>query len=229
MNFSYGDEESRFEIFLSSIESNKTDELMQLEREAIEDDVPIIRRATQSLLRVILAAHRPGRILEIGAAVGFSALFMAEYDDDLKELITIENYPPRIEAAKENFKKFKKEDLITLIERDAAEVLSELTGTFDLIFLDGPKAQYINFLPELTRLLETGGILVSDNVLKEGDILMPHYAIKKRDRTIHKRMREYLYELTHSECFVTTILSAGDGTAISVKKDVKDDTPDGEM
>ena len=213
----YTSDEERFEIFLSSIEKNNTAELMSLEEEAKADEVPVIRRATQSLLKVILASAKPARILEIGTAVGFSALFMAEYCPGLKELITIENYMPRILKARENITRFGREDLITMIEGDAGEVTDELEGEFDLIFLDGPKAQYIYLLPKLLRLLKVGGILVSDNVLQEGDILKPHYGIRKRDRTIHKRMREYLYEITHRENLVTTVLSAGDGTAVSVK------------
>ena len=105
-----------------------------------------------------------------------------------------------------------------MLEGDAADILKELEGTFDLIFMDAAKGQYIHFMPDILRLLASGGILVSDNVLQDGDIMESRFAVTRRNRTIHSRMREYLFELTHHELLETCILPVGDGITASVKK-----------
>ena len=142
---------------------------------------------------------------------------MAEYDPVPCEIVTIENYEKRIPIARENFKRAGKEEQITLLEGDAAEILPTLTEPFDLIFMDAAKGQYIHFLPDVMRLLKVGGVLVSDNVLQDGDIIESHYAVERRNRTIYKRMREYLYELKHDERLMTSIVPIGDGATLSVK------------
>jgi predicted O-methyltransferase YrrM len=154
----------------------------------------------------------------VGTAVGFSAILMAEYDPVECRIVTIENYEKRIPIAKENFIRAGKEHQITLLEGDAAEILPTLEESFDLIFMDAAKGQYIHFMPQVLRLLKSGGVLVSDNVLQDGDILESHYVVERRQRTIHKRMREYLYELTHNEELVTAILPVGDGITVSTRK-----------
>ena len=166
---------------------------------------------------MLLALKKPERILEIGTAVGFSALFMSEYAPAGCRITTIEKYEKRIPAARENFRQAGRDDRIVLVEGDAGEILPELTGGYDFIFMDGAKGQYIHFLPDVLRLLNAGGILVSDNVLQGGDILESRFAVTRRDRTIHARMRAYLYELKHNRELETVILTAGDGTAVSVK------------
>jgi predicted O-methyltransferase YrrM len=143
---------------------------------------------------------------------------MAEYDPVDCQIVTIENYEKRIPIAKENFIRADKAEQITLLEGDAAEILPTLSEPFDLIFMDAAKGQYIHFMPEVLRLLKSGGVLVSDNVLQDGDILESHYVVERRQRTIHKRMREYLYELTHNEALVTAILPVGDGITVSTRK-----------
>ena len=193
--------------------------LHMIEKEAIRDDVPIIRKESGELLRILLQIKKPEKILEVGAAIGFSSVFMGENTDNNTHITTIENYPPRIERAKVNIALAGMEDKITLISGDAAEVLKELSGSWDFIFMDAAKGQYIHFMPEVMRLLAPGGILVSDNVLQDGDIFESRYGIKRRYHTIHNRMREYLYALTHDEELDTVILETGDGMAISVKKE----------
>ena len=193
--------------------------LHMIEKEAIRDDVPIIRKESGELLRILLQIKKPEKILEVGAAIGFSSVFMGENTDNNTHITTIENYPPRIERAKANIALAGMEDKITLIPGDAAEVLKELSGSWDFIFMDAAKGQYIHFMPEVMRLLAPGGILVSDNVLQDGDIFESRYGIKRRNHTIHNRMREYLYSLTHDEALDTVILETGDGMAISVKKE----------
>ena len=169
-------------------------------------------------MKVLLAMQRPMRILEVGTAVGFSSILMAEYNPVECEIVTIENYAKRIPIARENFIRAGKEKQITLIEGDATEVLKTLDTPFDMIFMDAAKGQYINFMPDILRLLKVNGVLVSDNVLQDGDIIESHYAVTRRNRTIYKRMREYLYELTHREDLVTAVLPVGDGITLSIKK-----------
>lgn len=208
----------RLITYINSLDQENPPYLNELEAYARETQVPIIRRQMQSLLRVLFALNRPEQILEVGTAIGFSALFMSEYAPKDCHITTIEKYEKRIPLAKENFKKAGKEEQITLLEGDAKEILAELTGSYDLIFMDAAKGQYIHFLPDVLRLLRSGGILVSDNVLQEGDIIESRFAVTRRNRTIHARMREYLYELKHNEELETVILTLGDGTAVSVKK-----------
>ncbi|MCD7921191.1 MAG: O-methyltransferase [Clostridiales bacterium] len=209
--------DERLTTYLNSLGTENTLLLEDIEREAREQHVPVIRREMQSLLKVLLAVHRPESILEVGTAVGFSALFMAEYDPAEAVITTIENYEKRIPVARANFARAGRDGQITLLEGDAAELLPELGGPYDFIFMDAAKGQYIHFMPEVLRLLAPGGILLSDNVLQDGDIIESKFAVTRRNRTIHKRMREYLYELTHHPLLTTTILPVGDGAAVSVK------------
>ena len=210
--------EERMRTYINSLDMGNTPFLEKLEKEALEGRVPIIRKEMQSFLKMMLAAIRPGKILEVGTAVGFSTLLMCEYGPDDLKITTIENYEKRIPVAKENFRRAGRESQITLLEGDAGEILKELTGTFDMVFMDAAKGQYINWLPDVLRLMKEGSVLVSDNVLQEGDIIESHFIVTRRNRTIYKRMREYLYELTHSDELVTSVLPIGDGITVSVKK-----------
>ena len=194
--------DERLVTYINSLDTGNTRILDAVEREALDSYVPIIRKEMQSFLKLLLAMTKPKRILEVGTAVGFSSILMAEYDPVPCEIVTIENYEKRIPIARENFKRAGKEEQITLLEGDAAEILPTLTEPFDLIFMDAAKGQYIHFMPDILRLLKTGGTLVSDNVLQDGDIIESHYAVIRRNRTIYKRMREYLYELTHRKDLV---------------------------
>lgn len=207
--------QERITSFIRSLDQGNTSFLNEIEKEAQEAGVPIIRPETQRLLKFLLQMQKPGRILEIGCAVGFSALLMSEYGEKGCHITTIENYEKRILKARENFARAGKEEEITLLAGDAADILKELTGPYDMVFMDAAKGQYLSFLPEVMRLLSPGGLLVSDNVLQEGDILESRYAVTRRDRTIHSRMREYLYQITHDERLETVILPLGDGVAAS--------------
>ena len=204
--------------YINSLDRGNTPFLNQLEMDALKNQVPIIRRETQSLLKVLLRIKTPSRILEVGTAVGFSALLMSTYGPENCRITTIENYDKRIPIARENFKKAGKEEQITLLEGDAREILKTLEEPFDFIFMDAAKGQYIHFLPDILRLLSRGGILISDNVLQDGDIIESHFAVERRNRTIYKRMREYLSALKNSDVLETSILPLGDGVALSVKK-----------
>lgn len=211
-------EEERIVSFIHSLEKDAPQILTEIEKEAKETDVPIIRKETQGLLRFLVASNRPESILEVGTATGFSALLMWVASERKAKITTIEKYEKRIPIARDNFKRAGAEENILLIEGDAMEVLQGLEGEFSMIFMDAAKGQYLNFLPEVTRLLKKDGILISDNVLQDGDVCESRFAVTRRNRTIHSRMREYLYELTHSSVYETVILNIGDGVTLSVKK-----------
>ncbi len=210
--------DERLATFINSLDAGNAPYLNELERYAKKTNVPIIRTEMQSLLKFLLAMKEPKEILEVGTAIGFSALLMSEYGPKDCHITTIEKYEKRIPLAKENFKKAGKEENITLLEGDATEILQTLEGTYDFIFMDAAKGQYINFLPDIMRLLKVGGLLISDNVLQDGDIIESRFAVTRRNRTIHARMREYLYELKHHEALETVILPVGDGVTISVRR-----------
>lgn len=210
--------DERITAYINSLDMGSSKLLNQIEEEARRDCVPIIRREMQSFLKTLLAAKQPRAILEVGTAVGFSALLMCEYAHPKAHLTTIEKYEKRIPIARENFKRAGREKQITLLAGDAAEYLRKMTGPFDFIFMDAAKGQYIHFLPDVLRLLEPGGLLVSDNVLQDGDLIESRFAVERRNRTIHSRMREYLYELKHNPQLVTSILPLGDGVTLSVKR-----------
>lgn len=207
----------RISVFAESLHAEESPELRQLERKALEDGIPIIRPHTRGLIQCLLEMLRPARILEIGTAVGYSALVMYTYAPAPCEIITIERDEERAARARENFAAFSAEG-VTLLEGDAAGVLPELQGTFDLIFMDAAKGQYIRFLPEVIRLLRPGGVLLSDNVLKEGEILESKFAVTRRNRTIHKRMREYLTAISEDPRLRTVLLETGDGATLSVRR-----------
>lgn len=210
--------DERLVTYINSLDTGNTEILDLIEKEAIDTYVPIIRKEMQTFLKLLLAMKKPARILEVGTAVGFSAILMAEYNPIKAQIVTIENYDKRIPIARENFRRAGKEEQITLLEGDAAEVLKTLDEPFDFIFMDAAKGQYINFMPEIMRLLSKDGVLVSDNVLQDGDIIESRYVVTRRNRTIHKRMREYLYELTHHEELVTAVLPVGDGITVSTRR-----------
>lgn len=211
--------DERIVDYIRSLETRNSEILEMIEQEALKERVPIIRKEMQSFLKVLLLLKRPKRILEIGAAVGFSALLMSEYAGSGCRIDTIENYEKRIQKAEENIKRAGKEEQIHLLKGDAMEILKTLEEAYDMIFVDAAKAQYIAYFPEAMRLLNNGGILISDNVLQDGGIMESRFAVERRDRTIHSRMREYLYLLKHDERLETAVVPIGDGASVSIKKE----------
>lgn len=210
----------RIASYIESLEIELPEHLREIEKEALADYVPIIKKPTRSLLRFLIHLYRPKRILEVGTAVGFSAILMSEYMAEDCTITTIENYPKRIEEAKRNIKENGKENVITLLEGDATDILPELAREgqqYDMIFMDAAKGQYPNFLPHILTMLPKGGLLISDNVLQDGDIVESRYAVIRRNRTIHSRMRDYLYQLTHMEGMDSIVLPIGDGVTLSTK------------
>ena len=209
----------RLAVYLRSLEREDSLLIQEIEAHARENFVPIMRKETGAFLKTLITMKKPSRILEVGTATGYSAICMSQVLGEDGTITTIEKYEKRIPIARENFRKAGKEKQITLLEGDAAEVLPALTGPYDFIFMDAAKGQYLHFLPEVMRLLAPGGVLVTDNVLQDGTILESRFAVTRRDRTIHSRMRDYLYELKHRDDLETAVVPIGDGVTVSVKKE----------
>ncbi len=210
----------RITAYINSLEPELTPELLALEKEALQKHVPIIKKETQGVLKFLLQLQQPKRILEVGTAIGFSALFMSEYSSKDCRITTIEKVPMRLEEAVKNLndERFVHRAKVQLLQGEALEILKQLVQEkqqYDMIFLDAAKAQYMSFLPELMNLLEGKGMLITDNVLQDGTVTQSRYSITRRDRTIHTRMREYLYAITHMEELSSVVLPVGDGVALS--------------
>ena len=212
------DTQENIQTFMESLDPGNTDLLKEMEREALADGIPIIRTQTQSLIRFLMEARKPAAILEAGTATGFSASLMYTFAPENARITTIEKDPERIQKARENFAKIGAGERIRLLSGDAAQILKELEGPYDFIFMDAAKGQYIRFLPDVLRLLSPSGILLSDNIFEGGEVLRSRFAVPRRDRTIHRRMREYLEAITRDERLVTVLLEEGDGAALSVRK-----------
>ena len=209
----------RIVSYIHSLEKTNSEVLEKIEEQAHIDNVPIIRKEMESFLMVMLYIKKPKRILELGTAVGYSAILMSECIDEGGKITTIENYEKRIVEAKKNIELSGKGQVIELLEGDATEVMKTLPSQqFDFVFMDAAKAQYIYFLPEVLRLMKKGAVLITDNVLQEGDLIESRFVVERRDRTIHKRMREYLEVVKNHEELETSIVPIGDGITISVKK-----------
>ena len=202
----------RIVSYIHSLEKTNSEVLEKIEEQAHIDNVPIIRKEMESFLRVMLYIKKPKRILELGTAVGYSAILMSECIDEDGKITTIENYEKRIVEAKKNIELSGKGQIIELLEGDATEVMKTLPSQqFDFVFMDAAKAQYIYFLPEVLRLMKKGAVLITDNVLQEGDLIESRFVVERRDRTIHKRMREYLEVVKNHEELETSIVPIGDG------------------
>lgn len=214
--------DERIKAYINSMAAELSPQLTALEKDALENHVPIIKKETQGLLKFLLRMQQPKRILEVGTAIGFSALFMSENTNPDCIITTIEKVPMRLVVAEKNLSSdvYPDKDKITLKRGEALEVLKTLVEEkqqYDFVFLDAAKAQYMSFLPELMKLLGENGLLVTDNVLQDGTVINSRYSITRRDRTIHSRMREYLYTITHMEELETVILPVGDGVALSYR------------
>ena len=207
----------RIVSYIHSLEKSNGKICDEIEEYAHETFVPIIRKEMESFLKVMITIKQPKNILELGTAIGYSAILMAKSMPKDCNITTIENYDKRIPIAKENIIKSGFEDKIKLIDGDALEVLKNTNEEFDFIFMDAAKAQYPYYLEEIRRILPVGGILIADNVLQEGELIESRFAVERRNRTIHSRMREFIYNLKNSPDFETTIVPIGDGITMSVR------------
>lgn len=211
---------ARITSFVRSMAKEDAGKLGELYRDAIHRGVPVIRPEARELLKTQLLIQKPKHVLEIGTAVGYSSIYMTGYLPEDAQITTLELSEERTKEAKENIRRFGKEKNIQVICGDAAETLKELPDdAYEFTFVDAAKAQYIYYLPDVLRVLKKGGVIVSDNILQEGEVLESHFLVEKRNRTIHDRMREYLYVITHDERLETAILPVGDGMAISVLRE----------
>ena len=202
--------------YLDIISPVNSKAIEEIRAEAKRNYIPIIKRDTENFLKFVLKMQNPGSILEIGCAVGYSAAVMLENSD--ADIVTVEKMPERVEEAKRNIKYADFESRASILEGDAGEILKSLADKgekFDFIFMDAATAQYITWLPVVKKLLKKSGMIFSDNCLQEGDLAESSFAIRKRDKTIHKRMREYIYLLLHDETLESWIFSIGDGVLLS--------------
>ena len=215
---------TRIRDFIISYTHDDEGSLKEIYEKAIQNEVPIIRRETRDFLQVLLQIVKPQSILEVGTAVGYSTLVMADVLNEVWSrndwhIDTCELDESRIKEALANFSNSPYEEHITLLEGDAASTLKSIIDkTYDFIFIDAAKAQYMTYLEESIRLSHKGTVIVTDNILAEGDVLESHFLVEKRDRTIHDRMREYLYYIENDPRLDTSILSVGDGLAMSIIK-----------
>ena len=203
--------------YLNKLMPMASGEIGKLQQKSYDEGVPIIPNDVVRLISVLLSIKKPKKILEIGCAVGFSSSFMSSYLQEGGYITTIERYPVMIEKAKDNIKRLNLEHKINLIEGDANQVLKTLDDEFDVIFMDAGKGQYINILPEVYRLLKIGGVIIADDILQNGNVAKPKEEIVKRQRTIHYRLNDFLWEITHNDGLNTSILTIGDGVAICYK------------
>lgn len=215
------DKKDRISQFIQSFLPERNTFLEEIRKEALSEAVPILREETAALLRVCLKTKNKPKILELGTAVGYSALVMMDALEGEGEIVTVENFPPRIEKAKKNFGASPYQDKITLLEGDGSRILEELLEKqeqFSFVFLDAAKAQYPLWFPSILKLLSPGGILFCDNILQGELLLESRFYLDRRQRTIHKRMREFLRLLQREQSLESSILPIGDGVSLSIKK-----------
>ena len=205
--------------YLDSLIPKRSDFLENLRyKSSLEESyAPIVQKQTEQLIITLLKLIKPKRVLEVGTAVGYSAILMADNLPEDSSIITIERYKKHADIAVDNIFASGYEKKIRVIEGEAAEVLHWLDGGFDFIFLDAAKGQYIEFLPDILRLLNQGGVLLSDNILYHG-MIEDDEKVERRKITIVKRLHMYLEEIMHNPSLTTSIIPIGDGVALSIKQ-----------
>lgn len=203
--------------YIDNIQPLCDGQLGELQKHAYEVNLPIIPNDVVRLMAVLLGIMKPKHILELGMAVGFSSIFMSDFLEEGGSITTVDRYPQMIEDAKKNFQKFGKENQINLIVGDAVEVVKELKGEFDVVFMDAAKGQYINILPDVLRLTRKGGLIIADDVLQDGRVAMERLEVPRRQRTMHTRLNEFLTEISSNKSLRSSILTIGDGVALIQK------------
>ena len=209
--------EEHIENYIDDITSLSSGKTGQLQQWAYDNSFPVVPKQTASFIRALLAALKPTDILEIGCCVGFSAGLMTDFLADGGHITTIDRYDIMIDLAKKNIKTYGWEDKITLLEGDAAEILPTIEKSFDFIFMDAAKGQYLQFLPYCIKMLKPGGVMLADDILKDGYLAMDRFSVPRRMRTTHRRMREFVYILTHTDGLETSVLTIGDGLTMTTK------------
>lgn len=204
--------------FMRTQQKKLPGELGKLEEEAHVAEVPVIPHETVVFLKFLLGQIQPERILEIGAAIGFSSSVMATTIGENAHVTTIDRFDVMIEKAKKNYERLGLTDKVTLLEGQAADILPELSGPYDFIFMDSAKSKYIEFLPECLRLLRKGGVLMVDDIFQGGTILLPDEEIPRGKRAIHRKLNEFLRVVMNHPDLTSTILPLGDGVILMTKE-----------
>ncbi|TNX29657.1 O-methyltransferase [Enterococcus faecium] len=204
--------------FMRTQQKKLPGELGKLEEEAHVAEVPVIPHETVVFLKFLLGQIQPERILEIGAAIGFSSSVMATTIGENAHVTTIDRFDVMIEKAKKNYERLGLTDKVTLLEGQAADILPELSGPYDFIFMDSAKSKYIEFLPECLRLLRKGGVLMVDDIFQGGTILLPDEEIPRDKRAIHRKLNEFLRVVMNHPDLTSTILPLGDGVILMTKE-----------
>ena len=205
--------------YLDSLIPKRSEFLENLRKKsALEESyAPIVQKSTEQLIITLLKILKPRRVLEIGTAVGYSAILMADNLPEDSTIVTVERYKKHADIAVDNVFAAGYEKKIRVVEGEAAEVLHWLDEGFDFVFLDAAKGQYIEFLPDIMRVLNNGGVLLSDNILYHG-MIEDEDKVERRKITIVKRLHMYLEEIMNNESLTTSIIPIGDGVALSIKQ-----------
>ena len=209
--------------YVRSLVPEKQGFLKDIKDYSVENNLAIVTPEVGSLLELICQIINPKKIFEVGTCVGYSAFLMKSCCREIEKITTVERNPLMYNKAIENIKKYDKNGVINLVIGDALNILENTDEKFDLVFLDGAKGQYPNFLPHIERILNDGGILFADNILFKGMVASDEYLDKRRNKTIVRRIREFLDKVSSSKSFVTSILPIGDGAAVCLKKEQRND------
>ena len=211
--------------FLRQRQKQVSGSLKELENFARKENIPIIPHETVAYFRFLMETIQPKNILEIGTAIGFSALLMAQHAPNSK-IKTIDRNPEMISFAKENFAKFDSRKQITLLEGDAVDILSTLTGTYDFVFMDSAKSKYIVFLPEILKHLEVGGVVVLDDVFQGGDIAKDIMEVRRGQRTIYRGLQRLFEATLDNPGLTASLVPLGDGILMLRKNQAEVELPD---
>ena len=205
------------EEYLRGLIPNRDKDLLELEKFAIENRVPIIQKETAKFLEFMISMKEPNNILELGTAIGYSSILMSKTLNNKCKITTIERDEKMINLAKENIKSFGLEDNIEIKEGECLEILEKLDNKYDLIFMDAGKGHYNHFLPHCLRLLSDKGVIIADNVLFRGMVASDDL-VKRRKITIVKRMRTYLDIVSNDKNLITTVIPMCDGIALTKRR-----------
>ncbi|MGH4137190.1 O-methyltransferase [Clostridium sp.] len=205
------------EQYLRKLIPSNTGILEELENFALENRVPIVQKETAKFLELMVTMNRPSRILELGTAIGYSAILMNQAMGGNCEITTIERDEKMIDLAKTNIEKYGLQNKITILQGECLEVLENLHGEYDMIFIDAGKGHYNHFLPHCLRLLKKQGILIADNVLFRGMVASKELATRRKV-TIIKRMKSYLELVSSNDELITSVIPMGDGISVTVRK-----------
>ena len=211
--------------FMRHRQEQVTGSLKELENFARKENIPIIPHETVAYFRFLMETIQPKNILEIGTAIGISALFMAQNAPEAK-ITTIDRNPEMIGFAKENFAKVDNRQQITLLEGDAVDVLSTLTETYDFVFMDSAKSKYIVFLPEILKHLEVGGVVVLDDIFQGGDIAKDIMEVRRGQRTIYRGLQRLFDATLNNPGLTASLVPLGDGILMLRKNQAEIELPD---